>query len=303
VRRALDQGAQPEFERRLLFGPDGYPPLSALVHVEVAAKSRRGPARRVNTDHYLALKLGRSQETVLTSVGDHDAAQRFDEQAFAMVIADGMGESGEIASGLAINALLQLAVRFGRWQVRVDDLAAPDIIARLSRFYRQIDGALSHVNQSGVGAPLHTTLTAAVSGGRDLFFAHVGHSRAYLLRAGELIQLTRDHTHAILREQAHVRLVDLTDVATDLQHVLTDALGAGAVDPQIDVERLTLVDRDLVLLCTNGLTDAIGDEVIADILGASRPVDDLCEALVACAAAQEAEDDVTVLLSRYHVPA
>jgi protein phosphatase len=96
--------------------------------------------------------------------------------------------------------------------------------------------------------------------------------------------------------------VDLTAAASDLHHVLTDALGAGTVDPQIDVERLTLDDRDLVLLCTNGLSDALDDGEIAKILGSRQPVQDVCEALVSRAAEGDTNDDVTVVLARYHVP-
>ena len=291
-----------EFNRLLLLAPDAFPPLSAIVHADIGAHSRRGTVQTANSDHYLVLKLGRSQQTLLTSLPQDAITKRFDEHAYGMVIADGMGALGEVASGLSIAALLQLALRFGRWQVRVDNLLAPDIIERITRFYRQIDSALVNVNRMGTVAPLHSTLTAAVSGGRDLFFAHVGHSRAYLVRASELIMLTRDHPHAAFREQTHAHLVDLTAAASDLHHVLTDALGAGTVDPQIDVERLTLDDRDLVLLCTNGLSDALDDGEIAKILGSRQPVQEVCEALVSRAGEGDTEDDVTVVLARYHVP-
>jgi protein phosphatase len=145
-------------------------------------------------------------------------------------------------------------------------------------------------------------MTATVSAGRDLFLAHVGHSRAYLLREGDLMQLTRDHTRAILREKARQHLIDLTDTASDRHHILTDALGAGTSDPVIDVERLTLADDDLVMVCTNGLTDVIGDYEIAEVLGSKRTVDEQCETLVTRAVNSGAHDDVTVLLTRYHLP-
>jgi serine/threonine protein phosphatase PrpC len=297
----MDESAR-EFNRRLFFAPDLFPPLSAIVHAELGAGSRRGDVHPVNTDHYLVLKLGRSQETVLTSLPPDAIAKRFDEFAYAMVVADGMGALGQVASGLAIAALMQLTLRQGQWRVRVDDVIAPDIVARIMDFYRQIDSALVSVNRSGVTVPLYSTLSAVVSGGRDLFFAHVGHSRAYLLRARELIQLTRDHTHAVLREKTPAHLVDLSGAASDLHHLLTDALGAGTVDPQIDVERLTLADRDVVMLCTNGLTDALGEPEIAAILEAHRPAQDLCDTLVSRAVGAGAQDDVTVLVARYHVP-
>lgn len=290
-----------QFERVLLLGPDMFPPLSATVRADFAARSIRGAQQTQNTDHYLVVRLGRNQETLLTSLPDDVIASRFDEQAYGMVVADGMGAAGELAARLAIASLLWLALRFGRWNVRVDDMIAPEIIERINQFYRQIDSAMVTVNRTA--APrLHTTLTGVVTGGRDLFFAHVGHSRAYLLRGNELIQLTRDHTHEARRHDPRARLLDLTDVAADMRHLLTDAIGAGTNDPQIDIERLQLEHGDLVMLCTNGLTDVVDDREIARILGASHAPADQCAGLVRRAAELGASDDVTVVTARYHIP-
>src|SRR5262245_63146259 len=112
-----------------------------------------------------------------------------------MIVADGIGGAGggEHASRVAVASLVQLALHFGKWQVRVDAAVAEDIMRRIEHFYRQVSGALVHESAEGAG-PLRTTLTAAVTAGRDLIFAHVGHSRAYLYRDRDLIQLTQDHT-------------------------------------------------------------------------------------------------------------
>src|SRR5262249_60660280 len=115
-----------------------------------------------------------------------------------------------------------------------------------------IDATLLQINRGGAGSPLQTTLTAVVTGGRDLFFAHVGHSRAYLLRDDALIALTRDHTRR--PDMAGPPLLDLENMASDLHHILTRALGAGAIDPPIDGERPTLSGGDLLLPCTKSLT-------------------------------------------------
>ena len=286
----------------VLLAPDPFPPLSAHVRAEFAARSWKTAANETNADHYLVLRLHRGQETLLTSLPPTSIGKRFDEYAYGMVVADGMGPAGELASRLAVAALLQLALRFGRWQMRVDPLVAPDIIQRLDDFWRRIDSALVDVNRSRAFDPLHTTLTAVVTGGRDLFFAHVGHTRAYLFREGELIQLTSDHTHAIQRQDARARLIDLSGHASDLHHILTDAIGAGTVDPHIDIERLTLQHDDMVLLCTNGLTDAMADERIDEILGSPGALDERCDRLVARAVGAGAQDDVTAVLARYHVP-
>lgn len=291
-----------KFDDVLLLTNDAFPPMSALVRADFAALTRRRPTEEQNTDHYLVVRLGRSQETLLTSLPAGLIGNRFDEQAYGIVVADGMGTAGEMASRLTIAALLNLTLRYARWQVRVDELVAPEIIERITHFYRQIDSALVTVNRTDVGIPLYTTLTGIVTAGRDLFFAHVGHSRAYLFRDGELIQLTHDHTHAVQRTERAMRLVDLTNIASDLHHILTDALGAGTVDPRIDVERITLADGDTVLVCTNGLTDVVGDVEIAGVLGSSRTVDEKAAELVDAAVRNDTTDDVTVVIGRYHVP-
>jgi PPM family protein phosphatase len=281
-----------------LFLPDAFPPLSASVRAEFAAATRRGPSRTENTDHYMVIRLGRSQDTILTSLPAEPIGHRFDEQAFAMVLADGMAD--ETASRRTIAALLDLALRYGRWQVRVDDYVAPDIIDRITQFYRQIDAGLISANRE-LTTSLEATLTCLVSGGKDLFFAHVGHSRAYIYRDGNLIQLTRDHTLARRRAEGTAHLMDMSGTASDLQHILTDALGAGEIDPRIDVERLQLVDRDVVLLCSNGLTDSVGDPEIAGILGLPGTMDETAAALIEAAERRGATDDVTAVVGRYRI--
>ncbi len=296
----MDEGTL-EFQRLLFLIPEAFPPLSALVQADIGASARRRGGESAGSDHYLVLKLGRNQETLLTSLPPEAIPKRFDESAYGMVVADGMGSLADVASGLSVAGLLQLALRFGRWNLRVDDQLAPDIVERITHFYRQIDSALVNVNRQGGGSPLYSTLTAVVSAGRDLFFAHVGHSRAYLFRAGALIRLTRDHTRAIRRDRAR-HLVDLSEAASDAHHILTDALGAGSEDPRIDVERLTLADGDLIMLCTNGLTDVLPDQKIAAVLGSNRPPQETSETLVSRALEAGAADDVTVVLARYRVP-
>jgi len=288
-----------EAPERPLLAPDLFPPLSSLVRAEFAAATCRGPSRAENTDHYLVVRLARSQDTLLTSLPAKSIGGRVEEQAYGMVLADGLAD--ETASRRTIAALLDLALRYGRWQVRVDEHVAPDIIDRITDFYRQIDSALVHINRELTTA-LQATLTCLVSGGKDLFFAHVGHSRAYLYRDGNLIQLTRDHTHAVQRAERRTRLIDMTGVASDLHHILTDALGAGAVDPRIDIERVQLVDQDVLLLCSNGLTDVLEDPEIAAILASRRPFEETAAALVQAARHHDANDDVTVVVGRYRIP-
>ena len=151
-------------------GPLDSPPPSVDVVVEFGARSRRGPLRTFNDDHYLILRLGRHQETLMTSLPEGEVPQHFDESAYGMVIADGMGTAGEAASRLAISTLAHLAIYFGKGHVRVDEPIADEMMDRAQRFYRSIDSTLlqaSHDSPRG----LETTLTAAYIAGTELFFA------------------------------------------------------------------------------------------------------------------------------------
>jgi serine/threonine protein phosphatase PrpC len=282
---------------------DGFQPLSSSVTAEFAASSHPG-GRRTNEDHYLVLRLGRHQETLLTSLADADVPARFDESGYGMVVADGMGAqgSGEIASRLAVATLAQLLLHFGKWNLRIDPKTADEVMSRGRRFYRRVDET---VTESARGDPelsgMGTTLTAAFSAGDALFTAHVGHSRAYLFRDGVLTQLTRDQTSAQRRnDAAHPSPIELA--AHDLQHLLTDAIGGRAGGARVQIGHYRLAHDDSVLLCTNGLTDVVDDHSIAAILGQPRGLGEQCQVLVDEALARGGGDNVTAVLAKYHFP-
>jgi PPM family protein phosphatase len=178
-------------------------------------------------------------------------------------------------------------------------------MARAERFYRHIDSAVAYRRRTSTVATDQTTLTATFGAGRDLFFAHVGHSRAYLFRERQLMRLTRDHTIDRYKSTAVPLgpLIDVNATARDLRHILTDTLGmSGPMGPTVDLERMQLQDDDRVLVCTNGLTDVVHEDDIARVLGSDRLPDAQCEALVDLAIAAGGEDDATALVARYRIP-
>ena len=293
----------PPFGR--IFGDGQFPPASSLVEVEFGARSHPGVRQAKNDDHYLIVRSGRYLETVATSLPEGAAPERFDEFGFGMVVADGMGGAGsERASRLAISTLAHLAVESGRWNVRVDnDETALEILQQAQRFYRQVDETVSAAARTHPAlADMSTTMTAAYSGGDELFIVHVGHSRAYVYRSGWLTRVTRDQTLAQrLLERGRSAPTELA--AHDLRHILTDAIGGLAGDADIQIESFRLFDNDIVMLCTNGLTDFVTDDQIAVVLASDRPPDELCQALVDLALQHHAADNVTVLLGKYRIPA
>lgn len=293
-------GVTPYFETK------DFPPASALVAPSFGACSRRGRLHPVNEDHYLVITLGRSQETVLTSLPEHVISPRFDERGFAMIVADGLGTfgsaAGEAASRLALVTLLQLILNYCKWSVRIDDAIAEQIMERAERFVRHVDSTVVYEGSvRGLRQP-QTTLTAVFGAGRDLFFAHVGHSRAYLLRDGSLLRLTRDHTLASRQKAPLAPLVDVKATARDLMHVLTQTIGmSGSMGPRIDLERFQLADGDRILVCTNGVTDALDERVVAGVLASGATLADQARQLVDLAMDAAGDDDATALVADFKI--
>jgi protein phosphatase len=277
--------------------------LSSAIRVDVAARSSAG-SRSANADHYLVVRLGRSQETMVSSLPDGEVPDRFDESGYGICVADGTGtvETGEAASRLAISTLAHLALHFAKWNLRIDPRTADEVIQRGLGFFRGVD---EHVTQAANDDPelsgMASTLTLAFIADDTLFLGHVGHSRAYLLRDGRLTQLSRDQTLAS-RLDAGYPAAPTAFAAHDAGHILTDVIGGQEGSPSIQMGRIRLQPEDCLLICTNGLTDVVDDETIASILRQPDSVDERCQALVDLALARAAEDNVTAVLAKYSVP-
>src|SRR5690349_9776462 len=248
-------------EQRRALGPilnaETFQTLSSAVRVELGATSRRGKLRPQNDDHFLAIQLARSQTVMRTSLAASDLPGRFEEQAYAFMVADGLGDGGKgsMASRVALSTFAHLALHYGQWNVRIDGYTATQVMERAQRFYERINDAVlkqgqAHAELRGIA----TTLTAAYSAGDDLFIAHVGHSRAYCYRDGDLMRLTADHTLEE-RKTAGPQLQSVPRSSQDLQHILTDALGGKRGLPEVLIEHFRIHHGDRLMLCTNGLTD------------------------------------------------
>jgi protein phosphatase len=285
-----------------ILGADDFRPLSSSVRVEFGAQSHPGRSRPLNEDHYLVVRLGRHQETLATSLTGTDVPPPFEESGYAVLVADGLGEggSGSVASRVALSTFAHLALHYGKWNVRIDSATAAEIVERAEWFYSKADAAIrTHARTSAVLKGMTAALTAAYSVGDDLFIAHVGHSRAYLFREGLLTLLTRDHT--IERPLAVTGPASI-ERAQDLRHILTEAVGAPGAQPAVDVERFRLRNNDLLLLCTNGLTDMIDDDQIADVLALSRRPSEQCAILADLANGAGGADNITVVIAMYQIP-
>jgi protein phosphatase len=270
--------------------------------VDFAGRSHAGIVRSTNEDHFLIVRFGRFLETVATNLPSEDWEPSYGETGLGLATADGMGghAAGDQASRLALEFLLNLVLATPDWVLRLDeDENAQRIMQRAQERFEQTSRTMT--NEADLNPSLHgfgTTLTLAISLGRDLFVAHVGDSRAYLFRNGHLHQLTRDHTSA--QRLFDAGLIQEEDLATHRwRNRLTKMLGDKAADARPDVQRLLLEDGDCLMLCTDGLTDMVEDTKIAEVLAATAPAEAACERLIDQALQAGGKDNVTVVVSRY----
>jgi serine/threonine protein phosphatase PrpC len=198
------------------------------------------------------------------------------------VVADGMGgaQAGEVASAMAVEALAR-AGSPGALQGAIEEVNA-DILARSKE-----DSSLA-----GMG----TTLTAAWVDGGTLTLAHVGDSRAYRMRDGELVQLTEDHSLV----GGLVRMGELTPAEAQRHPQRSVILRAVGVAPEVevDVAEHELADGDVYLLCSDGLSGMVRDEVIRETLAMDSSLVDAADLLVALANASGGHDNITAVLFR-----
>jgi protein phosphatase len=209
-------------------------------------------------------------------------------------VADGLGghQGGEVASAMAVEPLAALDGRaFADARQAAEALTAA--IAEANRAI--LERAREDRTLWGMGT---TVTAAAVAADRLLQLAHVGDSRAYLLRGGgPLRQLTEDHT--AVAEAVGRGLLTRAQAAVHPQRgVVTRAVG---LDPGVRVDTpppLELAEGDQVLLCSDGLTEVVDDERIAEVLAGQADGDGACRALIAAANDAGGPDNVTVVLLR-----
>jgi protein phosphatase len=157
--------------------------------------------------------------------------------------------------------------------------------------------ALADPRLSGMGS----TITAAMTFGLDALIAHAGDSRAYLFRRGTLKRLTRDHTVAQEMVDAGV-IPSVAHASQIMQHMLVNCLGGRYRDQvEVDVSRVALENCDVLLLCTDGLTDMISEEELTDLLNRDQPPQEACQACVDLAMDHGGKDNITVVVARFDV--
>jgi serine/threonine protein phosphatase PrpC len=197
-------------------------------------------------------------------------------------VADGMGghRGGDVASQVALETM-----------ERLEDEDGGSLVEHVRKANRAVwERSVQDERLSGMG----TTLTAVRVDGDDVVLAHVGDSRAYLLRNDSLTQLTDDHT-LVARM---VRSGEITKAEAEVhphKNVMTRALGTEE-DVEVDEETIELQDGDRVLLCSDGLTGMVTEDQIQAILEASPTPQNAAERLVRAANRAGGVDNISVVV-------
>ncbi|MFI5363582.1 MAG: Stp1/IreP family PP2C-type Ser/Thr phosphatase [Elusimicrobiota bacterium] len=220
-----------------------------------------------------------------------------------LLVADGMGghNSGEVASDLAASTIVDFARRMlGGAKALLPEGGTPGLSPRGRQLEYFVKTANTMIYEKGRAFPkdagMGTTVVAALLDARSLTVAHVGDSRLYVWRGGELTQLTEDHS--LVGEQVKRGQITSAEAArSNLQNILTRALGAEG-DVAVDVADHPLLPGDVVLLATDGLSKMVPDAEVASTIAAAAGPQAVVDQLIAKARAAGGVDNVTVVVAR-----
>jgi len=228
----------------------------------------------------------------ITDIGrcrqNNEDSLTLNEQQSFYVVADGVGgqPAGEVASRFVVERLSDIINR----NPGSVELEAGEIL----------DAAIREVNRSLLSESannpawkgMSTTIVTAWCRNNEVNIANVGDSRAYLVREQLIEQLSEDHT--VLAEQQREGLVG-KDSSSRMAHVLTRCLGLES-DVEVSISSLPMQDGDRILLCSDGLTDSLSEEVIRSVVLSSTNPGEACRMLVELANRNGGRDNITVVL-------
>jgi len=242
---------------------------------------------------YVGLQRAENEDSYL--YWEPDSADEFRSKGRLAIVADGMGgyEGGQEASRLAVETVRHIYDRDFAVDPQTTLLAAFQSAHDMIQRY-----AFEHPQFHGMG----TTCTALAIVDRQLFFAHVGDSRLYLVRGGAISRLTRDHSYVgRLVENGLVRSEDAE--SHPQRHILTAALGSGRdILPHTPEQPVALEENDVLILCTDGLWSLVGDQDLARV-AQTHSLADACRQLVRMAIERGGPDNITLQILRvspYH---
>lgn len=252
-------------------------------YVSVAAVTDIGRVREKNEDSFVVADLNGGGLMMDRAHARLDVGER----GVLLAVSDGMGgaQAGEVASALVVETLAQEIAEAPPETPR--DIMLDTAVKRAHDVVR----AQGERDRARMGA----TLTAVFLRAGRAYIAEVGDSRAYLLRAGRIAQITRDQSLVQMLVDSGVMKPE--DASTSpMRNVILQAMGH-QTDLKVALGRLDLRDRDCLLLCSDGLTGKISDEEIKQVILENRTPEAAADKLVALANERGGHDNITVIIA------
>ena len=262
--------------------------------IQAVGDSHVGLKRERNEDHYVIMKRTRTSQIVSSNLPILDLQSGRDE-AYALVVADGIGgaDLGDVASKMALETAIEASEMATSWLMKFRDFDAQQVQDRVDAYIERIQSRFEDFGQQHPTANrMGTTLTCAYIVPPHAIIVQIGDSRAYLFRKGKLEQLTRDHTvQQLLLEQGIPN-----ERAKKFSNVLLNSLGTTRHDVESEISNLEMKTGDRLLICSDGLTDMVSDDAIAQILS-EHTLDEALDELIKAALAAGGKDNITVILA------
>ncbi len=276
--------------------PSPRPPLQVRSH----GRTDAGRVRDRNEDQFLIADLAHALQARQSSLAEPEV-QYSPPQGHLFVVADGVGghAGGEEASALAVNTVETFILDTLNWCARLQGDDGNQVLAEFQRALVSADRKL--IQESRRRPELYgmaTTLTLAYAVNRELYVAHVGDSRCYLLRGGTLYRLTNDHT--LVDEMVRHGALKPEEAARHrLRHVVLNVVGGRDQGVQVELHKLPLDAGDRLLLCTDGLTEMVPEQELFTVLSGENDPALVCDRLVDRANELGGKDNVTVVVARF----
>jgi PPM family protein phosphatase len=257
-----------------------------------------GKVRRDNQDHYLLCSLRRQIVVRGSSIPQADTVLGTESERLAAMamVADGVGGAakGETASRVALTGIARYVSRSLRCYYRSEE--GEDFSETLQQGARECHEELRRLaEEESEHRGMATTLTLFLSVWPRAYLLQVGDSRCYLLRNGELTQITRDQTMA--QEMVDLGIMKPEQVAgTRLEHTLTSSIGGSHTQPT--VTRFDMNWGHVLLLCSDGLTRHVSDDRIREVLRSMTSARQASETLLQEALDGGGTDNITVVVAR-----
>lgn len=278
---------------------DGAPARDAelLGPIDVAGLSHTGLVPTENQDHFLVARMRKLVEVTSTNLERDALDPRLPgEEAYLMVVADGVGgrTGGKAASSSAVGVSLEYIVKATGCFQRYDVDEEQKFIEQMEAAVREAHEALRRANGDSEWSPA-TTLTLVMLVPPRAYLVHVGDTRAYYLRRGRLLQLTRDQTYGqyLLESGA---MTEAQVAASPMGRTLASALGSSEV--HLAVGLIDLEPDDVLLLCSDGLTKHVSNDDVTRLLRDATSAQQACESLVAAALDGGGSDNISVVVAR-----